>query len=355
MKNNRERQGATGIDWSQAVMTSPYKRKTFGFGKYNSKERRHEMEIYIRELTLAAGALGCAVWDGGVVLARWVFTNRALFAGKSVLELGSGCGLPGILAARYCDTIVLSDYIDKVLDNLQYNVELNSRAPGDDDNEDSEDEEDRPPPPTIDAEGNRVRWDLRGHSKVAFLDWDALDAKDAPAGGAALCTVDAARTRTYLEQPWYRCNTCYEDEPTKGCCKACTEHCHAGHSTEYVETSRFVCDCGLSAACRSRPQPFLGVQIDPVDIIIGSELTYNMLSVRTLPGVIERFLKPDGVFYEVLSDDRDGVSAFVEEITARGFTAERVPVGEELASNFNTRDWAHQKDETYSLWVFRRG
>ena len=38
---------------------------------------------------------------------------------------------------------------------------------------------------------------------------------------------------------------------------------------------------------------------------MGSELTYSPLSVYTLIKVISKYLKPDGVFYEVLSDDRD--------------------------------------------------
>ena len=51
-------------------------------------------------------------------------------------------------------------------------------------------------------------------------------------------------------------------------------------------------------------QPFVQ-PIEPADVIIGSELTYSPLSVYTLTKVIQKYLKPDGVFYEVLSDDRD--------------------------------------------------
>ena len=51
-------------------------------------------------------------------------------------------------------------------------------------------------------------------------------------------------------------------------------------------------------------QPFVQ-PIERADVIIGSELTYSPLSVYTLTKVIEKYLKPDGVFYEVLSDDRD--------------------------------------------------
>ena len=37
-------------------------------------------KVFIRELCVATGALGCALWDGGVVLARWIYENPQRFA-----------------------------------------------------------------------------------------------------------------------------------------------------------------------------------------------------------------------------------------------------------------------------------
>lgn len=54
-----------------------YQRKTIGFGVYNKKEKQFSHEIFIRELCVSSGALGCALWDGGVVLAR--YTYRCIF------------------------------------------------------------------------------------------------------------------------------------------------------------------------------------------------------------------------------------------------------------------------------------
>lgn len=51
-----------------------------------------------------------------------------------------------------------------------------------------------------------------------------------------------------------------------------------------------------------------------VDIIIGSELTYSTLSVKNLTKVICKYLKPNGVFYEVLSNDRDVCVEFEFEL-----------------------------------------
>jgi len=47
------------------------------------------------------------------------------------------------------------------------------------------------------------------------------------------------------------------------------------------------------------------VEIPRCEVIIGSELTYSTLSVQNLSRVIEKYLAPGGVFYEILSDDRE--------------------------------------------------
>jgi lactam utilization protein B len=70
--------------------------------------------------------------------------------------------------------------------------------------------------------------------------------------------------------------------------------------------------------------------------------------------VVDRYLKPDGVFYEVLSEDRDGVGAFVEAIKALGFTVEVVSAPDKYYRAFNTRTWSQQQAERYRLFAFRR-
>jgi hypothetical protein len=48
------------------------------------------------------------------------------------------------------------------------------------------------------------------------------------------------------------------------------------------------------------PQP----ELELADIMLGSELTYMEKNVDPLIRVVKKYLKPDGVFYHVLSDDR---------------------------------------------------
>lgn len=96
-------------------------------------------------------------------------------------------------------------------------------------------------------------------------------------------------------------------------------------------------------------RPRFRLDIPPVDVIIGSELTYSPANVYNLISVIKKYLKPDGVFYEILSDDRDGVSLFVTEVQAAGFTVEIFPVPPRFLGHYAT----NQKSETYKFYTFR--
>ncbi len=69
---------------------------------------------------------------------------------------------------------------------------------------------------------------------------------------------------------------------------------------------------------------------------------------------MDRYLKEDGVFYEVLSEDRDGVSAFLAAIRELGFEVEMISAPSKYYRAFNTRVWSQQDAEKYRLFAFRR-
>jgi predicted nicotinamide N-methyase len=67
------------------------------------------------------------MWPSAVILARWIASFPERITNKSVLELGSGCGLTGLVAAQVTSAHVLqSDFNDQVLDNLHRNIVLNN-------------------------------------------------------------------------------------------------------------------------------------------------------------------------------------------------------------------------------------
>ncbi|ETV77636.1 hypothetical protein H257_08537 [Aphanomyces astaci] len=68
---------------------------------------------------------GYLLWGAAVILARWIHLHRELFDGKSVLEVGSGLGLSGIVAGAYSLRTILTDYQQDTLKALAYNVMLN--------------------------------------------------------------------------------------------------------------------------------------------------------------------------------------------------------------------------------------
>lgn len=134
---------------------------------------QQEPTVKARELPMTKGIFadkaeedktGLAVWSASVVFSHWLSDNRAKMQGKAVLELGSGCGLPGLtvlvsliacvshpwrirdntLVATFCvlgtnlctafpgkqvtggaNKVVLTDFFQHTVDNLSYNLELN--------------------------------------------------------------------------------------------------------------------------------------------------------------------------------------------------------------------------------------
>lgn len=76
---------------------------------------------------------GFCLWSSAPLLARYIMENKEFFAGKRVLELGAGCGLPGLVVARHtaASYVLLTEYQGDTLRNMCYNVRANcAPAPG---------------------------------------------------------------------------------------------------------------------------------------------------------------------------------------------------------------------------------
>lgn len=357
MKNGREKVGdGTDHKISPADFRVPKaKRLALPFGKPDSThpdKRDFEHEHYIREIPLSGGGLGCALWDGGLVLTRWIYHNGAIFSNRSVLELGCGVGLAGIMAAHWAKSVTLTDYIDETVQNALYNASINSE-------EDFDDDEEPSVLPVV--SGAPYSRDIKGRIRARMLDWDAeATGNSIPSYDGPYCTaIELAASGEVVKRPavvqeWAYCATCWPRDSSSGVCLACAKRCHLGHDLHFQAAERFRCDCkrsGDDAGCQCVPP---SPAIEPVDIIIGSELTYNLLSCKSLAAVVNRYLKADGVFYEVLSDDRDGVPVFIAEIEALGFETTRKPAPSAFVGNFGTRKWSKQDQESYSMYTWRR-
>lgn len=76
------------------------------------------------------GVTGAVMWDSGVVLGKFlehaVDSGLLLLQGKKIVELGSGCGLVGCIAALLGGHVVLTDLPDR-LRLLKKNIDANLR------------------------------------------------------------------------------------------------------------------------------------------------------------------------------------------------------------------------------------
>ncbi|KAK8952942.1 hypothetical protein KSP40_PGU003913 [Platanthera guangdongensis] len=59
---------------------------------------------------------GQIVWPGAVLLNNYLSGNPKMLQGLSVIELGSGVGITGILCSKFCSQVLLTDHNDEVLE-----------------------------------------------------------------------------------------------------------------------------------------------------------------------------------------------------------------------------------------------
>eukprot|EP01119_Soliformovum_irregulare_P019559 TRINITY_DN6221_c0_g1_i1.p1 TRINITY_DN6221_c0_g1~~TRINITY_DN6221_c0_g1_i1.p1 ORF type:complete len:236 (-),score=35.29 TRINITY_DN6221_c0_g1_i1:6-713(-) len=72
-------------------------------------------------------AEGRMIWPAAEILCHFLLRDagRRMIKGKSILEVGAGQGLCGMLASYWAKSVILSDYDDPSLELLETNVEEN--------------------------------------------------------------------------------------------------------------------------------------------------------------------------------------------------------------------------------------
>ena len=79
--------------------------------------------MQIRQFRELRFCSGCRLWDSGVALSRWLYTRgEPDLLDKEVLELGSGVGMVGLVAARKARRVRLTDGEPRLLPNLRHNA-----------------------------------------------------------------------------------------------------------------------------------------------------------------------------------------------------------------------------------------
>lgn len=91
----------------------------------------HGRTLLLQQAAFEAEGFASTVWDSSIVLARYLekeaAAGRRVFAGTRCIELGAGCGLPGLVLSALGAHVVLTDLEDN-LPLLRANVEQNGPA-----------------------------------------------------------------------------------------------------------------------------------------------------------------------------------------------------------------------------------
>lgn len=113
--------GTVCLDESFFVNRS-YELTAFTFGT-------HALHLYcLRSASTDYDLTGQLVWPGAVLLNNYLSMNAEILEGRSVIELGSGVGITGILCSRFCRKVVLTDHNEEVLEIINKNIELQSSS-----------------------------------------------------------------------------------------------------------------------------------------------------------------------------------------------------------------------------------
>ncbi|XP_073503900.1 protein-lysine N-methyltransferase EEF2KMT [Phyllobates terribilis] len=76
---------------------------------------------------ISGGTTGLVTWEAALSLAEWAIENNEIFNNRTILELGSGVGLTGLVICKSCypKKYTFSDCHQKVLQQLKENIWLN--------------------------------------------------------------------------------------------------------------------------------------------------------------------------------------------------------------------------------------
>ncbi|KAF8767974.1 Protein-lysine N-methyltransferase EEF2KMT like protein [Argiope bruennichi] len=101
---------------------------------YHSYKIDEKCTITLQENScfVAKSTTGLQTWEAAKYLSEWCIRNRSYFESKTILELGSGIGLLGIIVLKFCDPekYIFSDKSKEVLKLLSSNIKINLKNHG---------------------------------------------------------------------------------------------------------------------------------------------------------------------------------------------------------------------------------
>lgn len=111
-------------------LNEDYVIKSFVFG-----EEQEDAEQQLTQSLLCSNSsctshdlTGQIIWPAAMLLSFFMYSLRLQLRSSCVLELGSGCGLAGFVAANYCETSIVTDGNEVVMRLLARNQQLIGNA-----------------------------------------------------------------------------------------------------------------------------------------------------------------------------------------------------------------------------------
>lgn len=248
------------------------------------------LTVQVNEIDYAQGGLGWKVWGAGLILSWRLLALKNMICGKEILELGSGCGLCGLLLAKLgAAKVVLTDNISDILFNLSRNISLLTL------NCHSKLEPDK--------EVNRDKLGYNHEHLIAYHLTDCIYEKSHPEEDPCSCLV-RVRMLDWMED------------------SALESH-------------------NLSIEIQA-PSVFPKVAVDEkFDWIVGSDLLYDLKSSLALAGVIRRRLLNSNSRALIVNPirEKDLLEQFLKELTRLGLTTS--------VEHVDQQEWTDCKLATY--------
>ena len=223
---------------------------------------------------------GWTVWASSVLLSRWILRETSSLAGLHIIELGSGCGLAGLVAATTnARSVALSDYQRDTSVNVLYNLARNFQRTGLDSGS-------APPRGVGGGEPMELRVCVDG------VDYTGRDAFKAPSG----CRATLAQLDWDDDATWPR---------------------------QRADDIDNVCKSAVAA----------GTEFATYDVVLASDLFYRRSYARKVATAALALLRPGGRLVCATPSAREGLSVLERMMTAAGWSAAEEDVPDDWRIN----------------------
>lgn len=242
--------------------------------------------VTVKEGALGDG-VGAKVWTAAHTLAQELASNPEIVEGKTVLEIGAGCGACGFLAAKVgARQVVLTDYVDQLLLNLRDALHLNCFGKCQQPEENGGDWIDKDQDQDQDHEYSKYTCtNLEENSQQALLTTES-EASNWNCGHVAVRFVDWIDSLEWVNERLFAKDKVRFSSSCRGLQRP--------DSQTSLASSRSSSYSALDGTSSRSIAPGLSSQ-KKFDVVLGSDILYEWPMAETVAATISHRLKPGGL------------------------------------------------------------